>query len=442
MRSSVALVLMHDGQILMIKRKDDVPSFPGYASFPGGLIDQQDEQAPGFTHPQIHGAPSSHLNALRREMIEELQFDLAQHEFFRFGLLGEATTPSFNPYRFKTYFYFAECVNQPDFIFDEREIESGQWQSPRAFLERFHSGKMLAVPVTISVLKSLNDSSYWRRPVVTDFNLQWDAELECPMIEPISGVKVFMPLSNTLPPATRTNCFLIGENLLIDPSPRDELEYQRLLNALSAYSIATIMLTHHHPDHYEQSSTLARMLGARMVMSEDTHQRITSIEGLDYFEAIPVDFLKEGDQLGQWQQSTLEVFELPGHDQGQLGLSPTGREWFLAGDLIQTVGTVVIKAPEGDMDQYFASLKKVIALKPQVVFPSHGIGMGGTYKLEETLSHRQKRHQQVRQLLERGLEAQEMVEVIYEGLEPKLKPLALKTVESHLRSLNKDSKTL
>jgi 8-oxo-dGTP pyrophosphatase MutT (NUDIX family) len=114
MRSSVALILLYDGQIFMITRKNDVPSFPGYASFPGGLIDRVDEQAPDFEHHQIKDLEQAHKQALRREMIEELQFDIANVEFFRFGLLGSATTPSFNPYRFETFFYFAECINKPD----------------------------------------------------------------------------------------------------------------------------------------------------------------------------------------------------------------------------------------------------------------------------------------------------------------------------------------
>jgi endoribonuclease LACTB2 len=173
-----------------------------------------------------------------------------------------------------------------------------------------------------------------------------------------------MPLSHTLPPATRTNCFLIGEDLLIDPSPRDEQEYQRLLKSLAPYQVQTIMLTHHHGDHYEQSADLARMLGAKMVMSQDTYERINKAEGQNYFERIEIELLKQGDKIGSWQEEALDVYELPGHDQGQLGVAPRGLDWFLVGDLVQSIGTVVIKAPEGDMDAYLESLKMVIDLNP------------------------------------------------------------------------------
>jgi endoribonuclease LACTB2 len=437
MRSSVALILMHDGQIFMIKRKNDVPSFPGYASFPGGLIDKKDESSEEFSHPLIHGLAPFHQQALRREMMEELGFDIAKAEFFRFGLIGSATTPSFNPYRFETFFYYAECVNQPDFVLDDRELESGQWQSPRAFLERYHAAELLAVPVTVSLLEALSEASYWRRPLTRDFNLQWNEETECPMIEPVFGVKVFMPLSHTLPPASRTNCFLIGGELLVDPSPKDEQEFQRLLNSLSSCQVKSIFLTHHHGDHYEQSAPLARMLGVPMTMSRDTYDRITRVEGGQYFDGVKIHFAKAGDTVARWHDQDVIVYELPGHDQGQLGLAPLGLEWFVVGDLVQSIGTVVIKAPEGDMDLYFESLKKVILLNPAVIFPSHGIAMGGVYKLEETLKHRQMRHQQVRELRDQGKTTEEIVDQIYLGLEDKLRPLAWQTIESHLRSLNK-----
>ena len=47
--------------------------------------------------------------------------------------------------------------------------------------------------------------------------------------------------------------------------------------------------------------------------------------------------------------------------------------------------TVVISEPEGDMTTYFQTLEKVIALQPSVIIPSHGIPMGGTYRIEATL---------------------------------------------------------
>ena len=107
----------------------------------------------------------------------------------------------------------------------------------------------------------------------------------------------------------------------------------------------------------------------------------------------------------------------------------------LWGDLIQTIGTVVIAPPEGDMAQYFASLEKMIQLDPKVIFPSHGMPLGGTNKLRETLNHRREREKQVTILLKKGLSPMEMVKKIYAHLPEELWPVAHATVQSHIKKI-------
>ena len=74
-----------------------------------------------------------------------------------------------------------------------------------------------------------------------------------------------------------------------------------------------------------------------------------------------------------------------------LALMPADRAWCLVGDLIQGVGTVVIHKPEGNMRRYFDSLQRMIDLDPEVIVPSHGLAMGTTFRLRETLRHRRQR---------------------------------------------------
>jgi ribonuclease/clavin/mitogillin len=114
--------------------------------------------------------------------------------------------------------------------------------------------------------------------------------------------------------------------------------------------------------------------------------------------------------------------------------------WFLVGDLIQTIGTVVIGGPEGDMQKYFHSLKRVIDLNPKNLIPSHGIIIGGTNKLVQTLAHRQEREDQIKELLGMGRNLNEILEVIYVGLKPELLPYAIKTIEAHITKIHNESK--
>ena len=95
----------------------------------------------------------------------------------------------------------------------------------------------------------------------------------------------------------------------------------------------------------------------------------------------------------------------------------------------------VISEPEGDMSTYFKTLEKVIALQPSVIIPSHGIPMGGTFRLEATLQHRKQREEQVLQLFQLNKTEDQMLESIYQDLPELLYPYALKNIRSHLQKL-------
>ena len=91
------------------------------------------------------------------------------------------------------------------------------------------------------------------------------------------------------------------------------------------------------------------------------------------------------------------------------------------------------------MAQYFKTMQRVIDLKPSIVIPSHGISVGGTFKLEETLKHRKMREQEIIKLLRMGKSKDEMLPIIYKGLDPSLHPYALMTIESHLIKIEEEN---
>ena len=101
------------------------------------------------------------------------------------------------------------------------------------------------------------------------------------MIESIFGVKQFMPLSNTIPPANRTNSFLIGDResgaFLVDPSPKDLVERDKLIYTLRNFGVDAIFLTHHHGDHHEFAPVIAKKLNIPLYCSQDSFHRIKNI---------------------------------------------------------------------------------------------------------------------------------------------------------------------
>ena len=169
-------------------------------------------------------------------------------------------------------------------------------------------------------------------------------------------------------------------------------------------------------------------------MSADTRDRILARQPR-WLDGLTVRVRHHGDIVTTWLGQPVRVLAVPGHDEGQLALMPDNRAWCIVGDLIQGVGTVVIAAPEGDMAKYFATLEKVIALAPKVIWPSHGSALGGTFYLEQTLKHRRQREAQVQALSAAGKSVDEMLAAMYPDTDPRLLPLARMNIDSHLVKL-------
>ena len=436
---AVSIVMTCGDKIFAIQRQNFLNAFPGYWAFPGGKVESQDENY-SLEHAITAKLDAKLFGAAVREGQEELGIDLRQEvlegRVKSIDFLGLAITPDFNPYRFATYFFKVDFTTKVDFVIDRNEAQTAEWMSADELLTKFNKGEILAVPPVIKVIETLG-----REPATTeikDLNFNYDGTQYVPYIESLKGVKQIMPLSHTLPPASRTNAFLIGDEkaprVLIDPSPRDKEEYRKFKNTLEIFGVDQIFLTHHHPDHFEMSNDLARELQVPILLSRYTHERIER-KYPGFFDGIDVRFMKEGDEITSWLGRKIKVMEIPGHDEGQLAVHPEDLSWFLAGDLFQGVGTVVIGGEEGNMQKYFATLERIIALSPQVLFPSHGIGLGGTNILQKTLEHRKLRESQILAFHQDGLKPEEMLEKIYADVKKKLWPYAMENIQKHLQKL-------
>lgn len=443
MKDSVSAVFVSKSKVYFVKRQNYLPAFPGYHASPGGKVDLSDssEVIPGPIWPR--SVPPKILHALIREVREELDYDIMagiqKGEVLSVMDFGIAESPSFNPHRFRNYYLKITLSHEIEFNIDTNEALYGVWKTPIEFLNEFHAGKILAVPPTITMLKVLAENLTHDKPL--PMAIPKGLEASVPMFESIYGVRQFMPLSNTFPPANRTNAFIIGDvdhkKILVDPSPKDEAELAVFLKSVDCVGFDSIFLTHHHPDHFQFSREIALRYKVGIELSQYTYEKI----GEEYFEGISITIRKEGDIITKSLGVDVQVFEVPGHDEGQLALAPKNLSWFLVGDLVQTVGTVVIGAPEGNMKKYFNSLERVIELNPQNIIPSHGIILGGTHKLAETLKHRRAREEQIVELIIQKKSEEEILHIIYKEIPPKLMPYAKKTLEAHLLKL-KDEKRI
>ncbi len=434
---AVTAVLLHDGELLLVRRQNFLSAFPGYHAFPGGKVDADDAQ--GTTLTSRWSSFDERLSrALIREMREEIDLDLdaTDASVRTIRHLGIALTPPPAPVRFNTHFFVIELDRRPKLRIDLNEVSDYGWSSPQQWLQRYEQGELLSAPPTVAVLRALAED-----PAAIDapgLHFEHREQFPLPIIESMRGVRQILVRSHTLPPAQHTNCFLLGDaqshRVLIDPSPADDAEMERLIALVERFGIHEIFLTHHHPDHRERANVMAQRLEVPMGMSLDTQTRISALSPR-WFDGIAINHYREGDVLCRWLGHPVRAYAVPGHDEGQLALMPDGRAWCIVGDLIQGLGTVVIAKPEGHMGRYLESLRKIIALAPYAIYPSHGIAMGGVYRLQETLKHRELREKQVLALFHEGRSIDEMLPLISAEVDPRLLPLARMNIESHLDKL-------
>lgn len=437
---AVTAVLIHDGDVLLVHRQHFLSAFPGYHAFPGGKVDAAD--ADGSAMPaRWDGIEARLARALLRELREEVALDLVAGDAGVRAIrpLGVALTPAPAPVRFNTRFYAIALDRRPSLHIDTNEINGCEWASPAQWLQRYEDGRMLSAPPTIAVLRAL--AADIDATGVPGLHFETREQFPLPVIESMCGVRQILVRSNTLPPAQHTNCFLLGDaqshRVLVDPSPADDVEMERLASLVERFGIHEIFLTHHHPDHRERANALARRFEVPMGMSLDAQARISAADPR-YFDGITVHHYRDNDTLCRWLGRPVRIYAVPGHDEGQLALMPDDRAWCIVGDLIQGLGTVVIARPEGHMGRYFESLRRIIALDPYAIYPSHGIAMGTSYRLQETLKHRELREKQVLALFHEGHSVQQMLPLIYPDVDPRLLPLAQMNIESHLDKLRED----
>lgn len=440
---AVTAVLMCQGQMFLTRRQIWLPAFPGFHAFPGGKVDKEDHDET-YEHPVLAAHPARFMRALSRELHEEIGFNLIaacdSGEVTRIHFLGTALTPPIQPLRFNTHFYKVELKQLPVLNVDARETAETFWAPPAELWQRYLDGKLLVAPPTIATLEAFGKNA--ETDDIPGLHFEFREQTELPMLQNQHGVRNILVRSNTIPPALFTNCFLLGDaqshRILVDPSPNSREEMEKLIALCQRHVIHEVFLTHHHPDHREYADEIARHFNAPLGLSQDTYDRIKAKHGMSFFQGLTINTYQEGDVVCRWLGQPVRVYEMPGHDEGQLALMPDNRAWCIVSDLIQSVGTVVIAKPEGNMAKYYRSLQRVIDWNPQAIYPSHGFALGGVYRLQETLKHRQQREQQVLELHRQGKTPDGMLPLIYPDVNPLLLPLAKMNIESHLDKLREE----
>jgi len=266
-------------------------------------------------------------------------------------------------------------------------------------------------------------------------------------LEPVApGVLRVALRTPTLPPATHTNCYVVGERegWVVDPAS-PYTEEQELLDELLEEWEATgrrvkgIFLTHHHGDHVAGVNDLVARFRARgRDLPVVAHPLTAQLLG----DAVPVTtFWDEGDSLVL--DRTWRVLHTPGHAPGHLCLLDASAGTLVCGDMVAGVGTILIDPREGSLREYLASLARLKALGLRSMLPSHGPVIEAPGLLIDVyVGHRHQRSASMEETLrEQGpLSPAGIVPYVYPELPPEATPLAAVQVLAHMLWLQEEGR--
>lgn len=250
----------------------------------------------------------------------------------------------------------------------------------------------------------------------------------------------------TLPPATHTNSFLVGtgEAVLIEPATPYHEEQDRMVDwvrgaRLRGVEPVAILATHHHPDHVGGAMALRERLGLPLWAHAMTAQRLDGIVEVDRL-------IQDGEriELDGPTPTSLTALHTPGHAPGHLCFTDEVSNIMIAGDMVASIGTIIVEPTDGDMLLYLESLEKMAALEPAGLLPAHGDLITQPQAiLRFYIEHRLMRERKVLQALEtRGKPSRprHLVAEAYADTAKTLWPLALQSIEAHLIKLQREGR--
>lgn len=363
----------------------------------------------------------------------------------RLVFAGRWLTPPIAPLRFDNRFFLlhwpASEALQPSIL--PGELVEGAWVRPQVALDAWHQGDVITSPPILHLLRVLgqdgpeNDAGLHRLRVPDEANL---GPYRCIQFRP--GV-ILLPLETpTLPPATHTNAFLLGtrEAVLVDPGSLLQTQIDGMQVAVSdarttrGLDIRAIWLTHHHPDHVGGVEALRRFLDVPVLAHPLTAERLAPRIRVDEHLVDEQRITLQGEP-----DMTIRVLHTPGHARGHLSFYDERWGSLLGGDITAGLGTIVVDPPEGDMDDYLASLARLRDLGARTLFPAHGpASTDPAAKFQEYIDHRLWREQRVLDAWHAGQrQPADMVGSVYDDVPTVAHPVAARQLEAHLARLRK-----
>ena len=267
-----------------------------------------------------------------------------------------------------------------------------------------------------------------------------------------------------------TGTYIVGTGrvAVIDPGPPLASHVDDVLAALAPGETVThVLITHTHSDHSSLTARLQELTGARSygfgphgaVRAHDPDDRVdfsayfTAEEKSRFdkeWDDLPAELKREGpdldfrpdERLGDgdvvrgdgW---TMTAVHTPGHCSNHLCFHLQEENSLFSGDHVMGWATSVVSPPDGSMQDYLASLRKLLPRRAERFWPTHGPAITEPDRyVRAFIAHREEREQQIVAHLHGGARRiADIVPDLYAGYDKRLWYPAANSVHAHLLHL-------
>lgn len=494
LRSAATLVLVRPAptstasghEVLWVHRARGLRFLGDLWAFPGGAADEGETPEEACAREALEevglllGAPGASAGASADPVaVRAAQADLLAGRArwpdvrARLGVTPDAglvacgmwRTPPFGPVRDEARF-FLRVAADPVLAGAPRvvpgELDQAAWIDPREALARWARDEALLAPPTRRTLEALAATPGDPRAAGWLDAAGAAIAAACPpdgepagfAIDFRPGLRVVPVRTPTLPPATHTNCYVVGlgrDLVVVDPASPYADEQARLDGIVDdllarGHRVREVLLTHHHPDHVGGAEHLARRLGAPIAAHARTAalllgRGVTVDRLVEDGELIDLTPALPGDLPGA-RPRRLRAHLLEGHADGHLALHEEVTGGVIAGDMVAGTGTIIVDPPEGKMALYLDSLRRLRALDAGVLYPAHGPPIGDPAGLiDEYVAHRLERERKVLAAVRAGAAPVDvLVPRAYPEVQPFVYPFAARSLLAHLHKLEAEGR--
>ena len=271
--------------------------------------------------------------------------------------------------------------------------------------------------------------------------LDWQTARPVPLLKNLQRLTAPNPGVMTGP---GTNSYLVGEAatgyIVIDPGPADADHLQRLWLA-AAGDIRMIVCTHSHADHSPGALPLQALCANKppiLGLPSEPTARANS-------HFVPDRALAHGERLQLGQEGvthTLRVLHTPGHAANHVCLVLLEDGLLFSGDHILNGSTTVVDPPDGDMNDYLASLDLLSAAceehQIEFILPAHGYVLDqASQAIARLRAHRLQREAKILSVMQANPNGtmDDWVAQAYDDVDARIWPVAKRSLLAHVQRL-------